>query len=123
MAPIVEEGADGRLYNTAVLINRVGEVVGAARKSFPFWGEGTVPALDGVRAFDTEFGRICFAICYDINFAEVRSIVAWRLSIPAPSLGQKKEKEKRIKKEGKRKSFYGLFGHFGQVAAEEERVD
>ncbi len=70
ICPIREQAADGD-YNTSVLLDRRGEVAGSYRKVFPFWGEGLLPGRDGVRAFDTDFGRICILTCFDLNFPEL----------------------------------------------------
>jgi len=67
----IRETAGEELYNTAVLIGRHGEVVGQYRKVFVFWGEGLLPSRDGVKAFDTDFGRISILTCFDLNFPEL----------------------------------------------------
>jgi beta-ureidopropionase len=62
------ELADGRRYNSAVLIGRDGEPVGVYRKVYPYWSEhGITPGQD-VAVFETDFGRIAVLICFDINF-------------------------------------------------------
>lgn len=58
-------------YNTAVLLDRAGQVVGRYRKVFVFWGEGLVPSREGVKVFDTDFGRISILTCFDLNYAEL----------------------------------------------------
>ena len=70
ICPIREQAIDGA-YNTAVLLDRRGQVVGSYRKVFVFWGEGLLPGREGVRAFDTDFGRICILTCFDLNFPEL----------------------------------------------------
>jgi len=70
ICPIYEQ-ADGGVYNTAVLINRQGELAGCYRKVFVFWGEGVNLSNEGVKAFDTDFGRISILTCFDINFPEL----------------------------------------------------
>ena len=40
VCPIREQAADGRQYNTSVLLDREGKVAGYYRKVFVFWGEG-----------------------------------------------------------------------------------
>ncbi|MCS7192687.1 MAG: carbon-nitrogen hydrolase family protein [Armatimonadetes bacterium] len=62
-----------KTYNAAVLIDRKGEVVGYYAKMFPTIKElniGIVPGLDAP-VFQTDFGRVGFAICFDLNFREV----------------------------------------------------
>ena len=67
----IREQAEEEQYNTAVLIDRAGKVVGRYRKVFVYWGEGLVPSREGVKAFDTDFGRISILTCFDLNFAEL----------------------------------------------------
>ncbi len=66
---------DGRRHNTAVLIDREGKVVGAYDKVFPYWSEydHTRPVQPGRQApvFQTDFGKLGVAICFDVNFPEV----------------------------------------------------
>jgi len=59
-----------RVHNAAVLIGRDGEVIGAYRKLFPTPGEieeGVVPGT-GAPVFETDFGRVGMAICWDLHF-------------------------------------------------------
>jgi len=70
ICPIREQAA-GEQYNTAVLIDRRGKVAGYYRKVFVFWGEGLHLSREGVKAFDTDFGRISILTCFDLNFAEL----------------------------------------------------
>lgn len=67
----IREQAGLEQYNTAVLLDCRGRVAGQYRKVFPFWGEGVVPSRDGVKVFDTDFGRICLLTCFDLNFPEL----------------------------------------------------
>lgn len=66
---------DARRFNTAVLINRDGTVIGQYDKVFPYWSEYDLkqPVQPGARApvFETDFGRVGMAICFDVNFPEV----------------------------------------------------
>ena len=70
VCPIVENGQD-KQYNTAVLIDRKGEIIGSYRKVFVFWEENLSPSQDGVKYFETDIGRICILTCFDINFPEL----------------------------------------------------
>ncbi|MBC8874001.1 MAG: carbon-nitrogen hydrolase family protein [Planctomycetes bacterium] len=67
----IREQAGEKQYNTAVLIDREGKIVGQYRKVFVYWGEGLHLSDEGVKTFDTDFGRISILTCFDINFAEL----------------------------------------------------
>ena len=67
----LREQADSGQYNTAVLLGRQGQVAGQYRKVFVFWGEGLLPSRDGVKVYDTDFGRISILTCFDLNFPEL----------------------------------------------------
>jgi len=70
ICPIREQAGDEQ-YNTAVVIDRKGKVAGYYRKVFVFWGEGLHLSREGVKAFDTDFGRISILTCFDLNYAEL----------------------------------------------------
>ena len=78
------EKFDGRLYNTATVINPAGAVVGRYRKMFPF-----APYEVGVEggteflAFDVPgIGRFGVSICYDIWFPETtRTLTAMGVEV------------------------------------------
>jgi predicted amidohydrolase len=60
-------------YNSAVLFDRQGKVVGYYDKTFPTIGEiedGVLPGRGAV-VFDTDFGRVGAMICFDFNFTEL----------------------------------------------------
>lgn len=70
--PLAERDAD-RLYNNVTFINREGEIIGKYYKYQPTIGEmeaGTIPGTDAP-AFDTDFGKVGAAICFDMKFVEV----------------------------------------------------
>ena len=67
----IREKADDRQYNTGVLIDRKGQVAGCYRKVFVFWGEGVNCSTQGVKVFETDFGRIGILTCFDLNFPEL----------------------------------------------------
>lgn len=70
--PLLER-KDDKLYNTACFINREGRVIGKYHKYQPTIGEmeiGVIPGVD-VPAFDTDFGKVGAAICFDLKFIEV----------------------------------------------------
>ena len=60
-----------RLYNTAVLLNREGDIVGKYHKvQLPDVERWSVTPGDSFPVFETEFGTVGMMICYDINFPE-----------------------------------------------------
>ncbi len=75
---VPERGADGGLYNTAVVIAPDGELAASYRKVFPWrpfecfkpGGRFVVFDMPGV-------GRIGLAICYDLWYPEVSRQLAW----------------------------------------------
>lgn len=66
------ERVDGKIYNTSVVINPQGELVGRYRKMFPFRPyEADVEAGTEFLVFDVpDVGRFGLSICYDIWFPE-----------------------------------------------------
>ena len=63
-------------FNTAVLIDRSGKIAGRYDKVYPYWSEFDLkppvdPGIKGVPVFETDFGKIGMAICFDANFPEV----------------------------------------------------
>lgn len=77
VAGVVErDGAT--LYNTAVLLNRNGELAGRYRKVHlprEEWRKGITPG-DAYPVFQTDFGVIGIQICYDYFFPETTRILA-----------------------------------------------
>jgi predicted amidohydrolase len=75
--PLLEQDGPHR-YNTAAFIGRDGSLLGKYRKLLPTIWEleaGVAPGTQ-VPAFDTDFGRIGAAICFDIHFDEVGQMLA-----------------------------------------------
>lgn len=73
------EKSGNRIYNTSILIGRNGEVAGKYRKVHLADGERWYAAAgDEIPVFETDLGRIGFAICYDIIFPELCRIVAMK---------------------------------------------
>ncbi len=70
ICPTREQAGD-REYNTAVLIDRQGKVAGYYRKVFVFWGEKVHCSTEGVKVFETDFGRISILTCFDLNYPEL----------------------------------------------------
>ncbi len=70
ICPIREQAGD-KQYNTAVLIDRKGQICGHYRKVFVFWGEGLHCSTEGGKVFQTDFGKISILTCFDLNFPEL----------------------------------------------------
>lgn len=72
-APVRQEER-GRIYNVLALLDRGGKVAGIYRKYIPVFPEfdhGTCPG-PGAVLVQTEFGPVGCAICFDLNFSELR---------------------------------------------------
>ena len=64
---------NGRVYNSAVLINRKGDIAGIYDKVHPTEGEcdnGVTPGKLTPPVFKTDFGTIGIQICFDINWPD-----------------------------------------------------
>lgn len=78
------ERSDGRFANSCFLIDRSGKVAAVYDKYFPMTTEmenADFPVVPGKEAVvvDTDFGRVGFLICFDLNFPElVREYAAKR---------------------------------------------
>jgi beta-ureidopropionase len=70
VAGTTELGPDGATRNVAWVINRQGELAGRYAKVHPTIGEVERGITPGAEApvFDTDFGRIGVAICYDVGW-------------------------------------------------------
>jgi beta-ureidopropionase len=84
----------GKVYNSAVLIDRKGELVGQYDKIHPVSVEserGVTPGSSPPPVFRTDFGTIGIQICFDINWVEEwkslkeqgAEIVFWPSAYPA----------------------------------------
>jgi len=71
-APLLERRG-AKCYNSLVLIDRKGRVVGAYRKNHPVICEIRNGISPGTKmpVFKTDFGRVGACICYDMNFSDV----------------------------------------------------
>ena len=73
--PIYRKSEEHERINSSILIGRKGEICGVYDKVYPFWSEFELaPAcMVGREApvFETDFGRVGMAICFDANFPEV----------------------------------------------------
>jgi predicted amidohydrolase len=69
-----------RLFNTAVLLDRAGQLAGAYRKVHlprEEWRKGITPGA-AYPVFQTDFGTIAIQVCYDYFFPEPAAIFAQR---------------------------------------------
>ena len=66
--------ADGTWRNSSLLIDRKGNVAGVYSKNHPTIGEMDKRILCGKEApiIECDFGRVALAICFDLNFDELR---------------------------------------------------
>lgn len=74
---IKEKSSDGEIYNSAILIDRNGEIVANYHKIHLTCGElydGMTPGNEYV-VYDCDFGKIGFAICWDLFFPEHTAIL------------------------------------------------
>lgn len=75
ICPISRKTETVEKLNSAVLIDRKGNVVGCYDKLYPYWGEYDIaPAPKAgtkLPVFDVDFGRIAIAICFDANFPDI----------------------------------------------------
>ena len=82
LGTVLERSADGRMHNTAVLIDPSGVVIHAYRKVHVFGYESREAELltpgTSVDVVDTALGQIGSTTCYDLRFPEL-----WRLLIDA----------------------------------------
>lgn len=69
---------DGNVFNSAVLLDREGKILGVYDKACPVTTSADYTVLEGgvtpgaadIPVFDLDFGRIGIQICYDIGFPE-----------------------------------------------------
>lgn len=69
---------DGKVFNSAVILDRKGEVAGVYDKACPVatspdytvLEDGVTPGSPDIPVFDLDFGRIGIQICYDMGFPE-----------------------------------------------------
>jgi predicted amidohydrolase len=71
----IDRREGGHRLNTIVFLDREGQVASTYDKIFPYWSEYDVkPAVSPGREImvhQTDFGRVGFATCFDVNFPEV----------------------------------------------------
>ncbi|MFC2091860.1 carbon-nitrogen hydrolase family protein [Elusimicrobiota bacterium] len=74
--PTYERCPDSGVYNSSVLIDNAGEIVGVYRKIHPFPTEKkwTVPGKN-IEVYNTRIGKVGMMICYDGDFPELARIM------------------------------------------------
>jgi predicted amidohydrolase len=70
----IDRRTGGRRFNSAVLLDRAGQVATVYDKIYPVWQaecllEPAVHPGEAVRVYTTDFGRVGLAICFDVNWA------------------------------------------------------
>ncbi|MBU4212098.1 MAG: carbon-nitrogen hydrolase family protein [Kiritimatiellae bacterium] len=72
--PAIRCLADGTRRNSVQFIDRRGEVIAVYDKYHPTIGENEAGILSGTNTVvaECDFGRVGFAICFDLNFDEIR---------------------------------------------------
>jgi len=76
IAPIYEL-ADGKVYNTAVVIDRRGDIIGKHRKTLlPVMETWLVSVGDEFEVYETDFAKIAIATCWEISYPEISTIYA-----------------------------------------------
>lgn len=82
LGSFLERAADGRLHNTALLIDPAGEIVHTYRKIHVFGYRSLEATLvapgDGVTVTETPLGPVAATTCYDLRFPEL-----WRALVDA----------------------------------------
>ncbi len=76
IAPIYEEDG-GKIYNTAVVFDRQGNIIGKHRKTvLPIMETWLVSTGDQYEIYDMDFGKVAIATCWEMTFPEISSIYA-----------------------------------------------
>lgn len=77
----IDRQQDGFRLNSAVLLDREGNIAYVYDKVYPYWSEFNanppVDVVDSVpEVVETDFGRLGIAICFDVNFPDVWQALA-----------------------------------------------
>ena len=74
VCPLITD-ENGTLHNSSVLIGRDGGIAGIYHKNFPTHEELDVGIIPGTKTpvFETDFGRLGLAVCFDVMYWEVGS--------------------------------------------------
>jgi predicted amidohydrolase len=76
--PVGPKWEGGKIYNTATLIGRQGEIIGHYRKTHLAPGESGIEPGDDYPVFETDSGKVALMICMDIHYPEIARIYALR---------------------------------------------
>lgn len=76
--PVGPKWEGEKIYNTATLIGRQGEIMGHYRKTHLAPGESGIQPGDDYPVFETDCGRVAMMICMDIHYPEIARIYALR---------------------------------------------
>jgi hypothetical protein len=70
----IRDDATGLRRNSFIILDRQGRIAGIYDKNFPTIGEMEkgIVASNEVPVFELDFGRVAVAICFDLNFDELR---------------------------------------------------
>jgi len=75
---VVERGAGGEMFNTALAVSPDGDLVASYRKMFPWRPFEPFDCGDRFVTFDVPgLGRVGLCVCYDLWFPEVIRHLAW----------------------------------------------
>jgi predicted amidohydrolase len=76
IAPIYE-ASDGKVFNSAVIFDRQGDIIGKHRKTvLPIMETWLVSKGDEYEVYRTDFATIAVATCWEISYPEISSIYA-----------------------------------------------
>jgi len=76
IAPLIEKD-NGKVFNTAVIFDRKGKIIGKHRKTVvPVMETWLVDVADEFNVFQTDFATIAVATCWEIWFPEISSTLA-----------------------------------------------
>jgi predicted amidohydrolase len=76
IAPVYESDGD-KVYNTAVIFDRQGKIMGKHRKTLlPVMETWDVATGDEYEVFQTDFAKVAVATCWEISYPEISAIYA-----------------------------------------------
>jgi predicted amidohydrolase len=73
----IYEAAGETVYNTAVIFDRLGKIIGKHRKTvLPIMETWLVSTGDEYEVYHTDFGQVAVATCWEISYPEISTIYA-----------------------------------------------